>query len=199
MILISFDGHCEPNPGKGGFGCLIADEKCTRMLSGGTSYTTNNREEWKGLIEGLSFVLEDLGAKNEEIAIFGDSDYVLRSACQWHFSWVRNGWKRKKNGKKDDIKNLDLVQQFHEIGKGHGKKNNRFIFYWVRGHTGFELNEMADRLAQRAPQGAQKLFIDETKNWRCYETGHHDQKKLADFIYPYEPKPKRLVEATLAI
>ena len=80
--IISFDGNCDPNPGSGGSGSLIGINGKWYGISTNCSMTTNNREEIKGLIEGIKFLIDKKITGNSLIVI-GDSEYVLNSCCHW--------------------------------------------------------------------------------------------------------------------
>ena len=52
-VTIFTDGGCDPNPGPGGYGAILASGKSKRELSGGFRFTTNNRMEVLAAVAGL--------------------------------------------------------------------------------------------------------------------------------------------------
>ena len=116
------DGSCLKNPGgaSGWSFCLPGDDK-TWLVSGGVPSSTNNRMELMAVIEALKSVPD---AKYE---IYTDSLLTLNCA--------QGIWKRKSN--------LDLWDEYKEVSKG-----KTLIWYWVKGHSGNEFNELVDNAAR---------------------------------------------------
>ncbi|MCI0778189.1 MAG: ribonuclease HI [Chloroflexi bacterium] len=132
------DGHCEPNPGKGGWGAVkVIDGTIIAECSGGDTDTTNNRMELKALIEGFRLLSPD-----ETISVFSDSQLCVKTVTTWAASWKRKGWTRGK--KKEPVKNLDLVQELYELAQAHPMAK----LEWIKGHAGLRWNEYADALAR---------------------------------------------------
>ena len=77
-----FDGSAQPNPGAGGCGAHLVDERKHILFSGGrsvktTSYfgdVTNNQAEYDGLILGLEQAIKE-GIKR--LLVLGDSELVI--------------------------------------------------------------------------------------------------------------------------
>jgi len=132
------DGSCERNPdGPGGWGVVKAiQNKPIAQKYGHAEITTNNRMELTALIEGLKTVAAD-----ERIDVYTDSMYCYNIATKWAASWKRNGWTRGK--KREQVENLDLVKELHELTLMHPKATVR----WIRGHDGSLGNEYADSLS----------------------------------------------------
>ena len=74
------------------------------------------------------------------ISIFSDSKYAIDCISTWAYSWKKNGW-TKKGG---EIKNLELIQEAHELFL---KLKEKIEIIHVKGHAGIEGNELADRMA----------------------------------------------------
>jgi ribonuclease HI len=55
-VEIYTDGPCEPNPGAGGFGCVLLHPKKRAQASGGFRLTSNNRMEIYAAIKGLEIL-----------------------------------------------------------------------------------------------------------------------------------------------
>ena len=77
-----------------------------------------------------------------EIEITTDSKYVKNGITNWIFNWKRNGW---KTATKKAVKNKELWVELDSLIQKHSIK-----WKWVKGHSGHEENERADRLANRA-------------------------------------------------
>ncbi|MGB3750698.1 MAG: RNase H family protein, partial [Arcobacteraceae bacterium] len=80
---------------------------------------------------------------DEKIMILSDSKYSIDSISTWAYGWKANGW-RKKSG---EIKNLDLIKNAHNL---YEQIKNKIIIKHVKGHSGVEGNELADRMALHA-------------------------------------------------
>lgn len=140
------DGACRGNPGKGGYGAILAytDAKGlvhTRELSAGYANTTNNRMELLAVIRGLEALQSPC-----QVEVFSDSKYIVDAFGQgWVDTWLKNNWKRNK---KDPVKNQDLWKRLLAL---MGKHQVRY--HWVRGHNGHPQNERCDYLATQAADG----------------------------------------------
>jgi ribonuclease HI len=136
--IIYTDGACSGNPGPGGWGAIILDEKKHQInLSGKEKYTTNNRMEIMAPLMALKKI-----KKNSEIIIYTDSTYLKNGITIWIENWKKNGW---KNASKKPVKNKDL---WVALDKAAEKK---LIFWkWVKAHAGNKFNELADKLATEA-------------------------------------------------
>lgn len=99
--------------------------------------TTNNRME----LTAAAAALEAL-KKPSKAVVYTDSEYVKNGISRWMTGWVRKNW-RGASG--DPVKNMDLWQRLLAAEKPHDVE-----WKWVRGHTGDEMNERADRLATEA-------------------------------------------------
>ena len=132
------DGACSGNPGPGGWGAVIFDEKNNQKnISGQVSNTTNNRMELLAAIMALKKI-----KSNSDIEIYTDSTYVKNGISEWIIRWEKNGW---KNANKKPIKNKDLWLKLNDLCK----KNN-VSWRWVKGHSTNEYNNLADKLASEA-------------------------------------------------
>ena len=52
-VEIYADGACKGNPGRGGWACILRFADLQREIFGCSPFTTNNRMELAGAIEGL--------------------------------------------------------------------------------------------------------------------------------------------------
>ena len=134
MIKIYTDGACSGNPGQGGWGVVVSEDGVvTKTCSGYAKETTNNRMELTAAIMALK-IAKKLG----EIGLYTDSNYVRQGITNWINNWKKNGW---KTSNKKDVKNKDLWQKLDDLN------NDDVDWYYVPGHSGVKLNEIADDLA----------------------------------------------------
>jgi len=139
--IIYTDGACIGNPGPGGWGAVLIRDGDIEEISGGDPSTTNNRMELRAAIEALRKV-HGQGA----IELVTDSQYVRLGITQWIVKWRQNGW---RTGAKAEVKNKDLWQELWDLSQG-----GWVTWRWVKGHSGNEYNERADRLARAEAEKA---------------------------------------------
>ncbi|MDA9091777.1 ribonuclease HI [Pelagibacteraceae bacterium] len=136
--IIYTDGACSGNPGPGGWGAIIIDEKKNQInLSGKEKFTTNNRMELMAPIMALKKI-----RKSSEIVIYTDSIYLKNGITIWIKNWEKNGW---KSANKKPIKNKDLW-----VGLSKATEKKLIFWKWVKAHAGNKYNELADKLATEA-------------------------------------------------
>lgn len=133
-IIIYTDGAARGNPGPGGYGVVLISGQHRKEISEGFKHTTNNRMELLAVIVGL----EQIKQENSDITVYTDSKYVVDSVeKKWVFTWVKKGFKDKKNP--------DLWKRFLLIYPKHNVK-----FVWIKGHANIKENERCDSLAVEA-------------------------------------------------
>lgn len=137
MKTLWTDGSASPNPGPGGFAVI---ENGKPVVLGREKETTNIR------MEGLAMIAAIKYAGEEGCEIHSDSEFWINVLTKWAEDWEAKGW-RKSRGQ---IMNLDIVQELYGLYK---KNNVRLV--WTRGHTGTEMNELADEWANKAREGAE--------------------------------------------
>ncbi len=113
---------------------LLKAGKHQRTLHGGERETTNNRMELTAAIEGLRAL-----KRPSEVVLHTDSKYVMDGITSWLPNWKRRGW---KTAAKKPVKNQDLWQLLDAETERHAIR-----WVWVKGHSGHDGNEEADRLA----------------------------------------------------
>ena len=121
VVRIYTDGACSGNPGPGGWGAVLIFGENILELNEGFRHTTNNRMEITAVIEALKTLRTGINVK-----IYSDSTYVINT--------MTKNWKRKKN--QDLWILLDSEAALRNLE-----------WEWVKGHSGDEFNEEADRLA----------------------------------------------------
>ena len=131
-VTIYTDGAASGNPGPGGYGVVLESSAGhQKELSGGFRHTTNNRMELLAVIQGL----HELKSDKVEVVVVSDSKYVVDAINKgWLFSWVKKGFKDKKNP--------DLWRQLLPLLKKYNP-----TFQWVKGHNSHPQNERCDALA----------------------------------------------------
>lgn len=127
------DGAARGNPGEAGCGAVIFDENGGALgeLHRYLGRTTNNVAEYEGLLLGLERVLH-LGGKR--LRIESDSQLLVRQL---------NGLYRVKNEK---------LKTLHQRASGLLRR----LEAWRIIHIPRENNRLADRLANRAIDGARR-------------------------------------------
>ncbi|WP_198304762.1 ribonuclease H family protein [Arcobacter vandammei] len=143
FLHIYCDGACSGNPGFAGSGLAIYSNKKNPVLLYGAFVEngTNNIAELNALYQAL-LIAKQSGFK-DTIYIYSDSKYSIDCISTWAFSWKKNGW-TKKGG---EIKNLDLIIKSHEL---YLSLKSNLVLEYVKGHSGVEGNELADRMALTA-------------------------------------------------
>lgn len=137
LIDLYTDGSCLGNPGAGGWAVVLRYEHTSMEISGGESRTTNNRMELMAAVQGL----ESLNTPSY-VRLHTDSRYLYLGITRWLESWLANHW-RTASGK--PVKNSQLWQRLVAAAVPH-----QIEWIWVRGHSGHQGNQQADRLAHLA-------------------------------------------------
>ena len=137
-VEIYCDGSCSPNPGPGGYACILRFNGCEeKELSGGDPATTNNRMEMMSAVAGL----EALNAPCR-VTVTSDSQYLIRGMTEWVDGWQERGWITASGSpvvNRDLWERLIILSAVHEVN-----------WVWIRGHAGHVYNERCDVLAQMA-------------------------------------------------
>ena len=132
------DGACSGNPGPGGWGAVIFNEKRKQLnISGKVKDTTNNRMELMAPIMALKRI-----KSKSNVVIFTDSIYVKNGITEWIKKWEKNDW---KNSNKKPVKNKDLWIKLNDLCQ-----KNKVIWKWIKGHSNNKYNNLADDLATSA-------------------------------------------------
>jgi ribonuclease HI len=153
-ILIFTDGAAKGNPGRGGFGVVIAQGGMITEKGGFKEHTTNNEMELKAVVEAL----KEVAAKKRSVEIYTDSKYVVEGAKGWVFGWAKNGWKTKAN---TDVLNKALWQELMPLLGAV-----EIVWHKVPGHVGIIGNERADTIASDfAATGKFDLYHGSAKDY----------------------------------
>jgi len=130
------DGACKGNPGPGGWGAVLEYDGEEREIYGGERATTNNRMELTAVIEALNALKRPC-----RILLHTDSQYVQKGITEWIGGWKARGW---RTAAKEPVKNVDLWKRLDELVAAH-----HIRWVWVKGHSGHDGNERADKLANK--------------------------------------------------
>ena len=139
-VKIYCDGACSGSPGNAGSGLAIYSSKKKPVLLYGAyeEIGTNNIAELNALHQAL--IIASQTHSENIISIYSDSKYAIDCISTWAYGWKANGW-TKKGG---EIKNLELIIEAHNL---YEKLKNKIEIIHVKGHSGIEGNELADRMA----------------------------------------------------
>ncbi|MDZ7819239.1 MAG: ribonuclease H family protein [Aliarcobacter sp.] len=150
-IRIYCDGACSGNPGNAGSGLAIYSNKKNPVLLYGAyeEVGTNNIAELNALHQAL--IIARQSNSQNIISIFSDSKYSIDCITTWAYGWKKNGW-TKKGG---EIKNLELIKEAHQL---YEKLKDKIEINHVKGHSGVEGNELADRMAVHTIKAKNKDF-----------------------------------------
>ena len=141
-VKIYTDGACSGNPGAGGWGVVIINDKDILKFSGYEKATTNNRMELRAAIEGISKI-----SIETKIILSTDSKYVKDGITTWVGNWKTNNW---MTSAKKPVKNQDLWKKLDDLNN-----NYSITWEWVKAHQEdnteeSKYNNMADQLARSA-------------------------------------------------
>lgn len=128
-ITIYTDGSCDNlrHPNYGGWAyVIIEDDVIIEEESGCGTHTTNNRMELTAIIHSLLNL-----PYFTSVTIYTDSQYCIGVLTRKYKAQA----------------NLDLIEQFFDMVD---EKSLDVSFEWVKGHSGNEWNERADKMANDA-------------------------------------------------
>lgn len=150
FITIFTDGSSRGNPGPGGWGAVVIEEKGGQTvlteLGGGVANTTNNRMELTASLRGIEHT-----PKDSDILVYTDSSYLINGITKWVKGWKRNGWQTQT---KQDVLNKDLWMDLSET-----IETRNVTWKYVGGHVGILGNERCDHIATAFADGRElKLY-----------------------------------------
>jgi ribonuclease HI len=140
MITIYTDGSARGNPGRGGWGAVVADDNEVREIGGSDPYTTNNKMELTAAIEALKTL--EFG---KQVTVYTDSEYVMKGMTEWIDNWQKKGW---KTASKKPVENQDLWRALLEASTG-----KEVEWQYVAGHSGHVANDRVDEIATNFADG----------------------------------------------
>lgn len=138
------DGGCRGNgeiESHGGWG-FFCQEKPEIFGFGGKTYTTSQQMELTAFIEALKN-FDIYRCKDDTLVVYTDSSYLEKGVNSWSVKWRKNNF--------ENIKNPTLWREICALVDTIKPK-----VVWVKGHSGLEGNEVADRLATLGMDSIQK-------------------------------------------
>lgn len=144
-ITIYTDGACKGNgqqsPTPGGWGAILINASNRQLhIAGHSPDTTNQRMELTAAIKALEALNRPLS-----VNLYTDSKYLQQGLTEWLPNWKANNWKTSQN---KPIANADLWERLDDLNSTHD-----ITIHWIRGHSGNQLNESADSLANHGAAG----------------------------------------------
>ena len=139
MIEIYTDWSCLNNPWNGWRAYFLKYKDKIKTDYKWIRNTTNNKMELLAIINALKALNEN--AKNMEINIYTDSNYVKMWITQWIKKWKQNDW---KTANKQDVKNKELWEELDKLSS-----NFNINWHWVKAHSTNEYNNIVDELARK--------------------------------------------------
>ena len=129
-IEIYIDGACSGNPGPGGWAAVCVENGKKKVACNGVTHATNNSMELMAAIGGLKHC-----KKPCNVTFYTDSQYLI--TCSAHDEkWLT----------RPSRANHELWFEFLQAAKTGG---HTYKFVKVAGHSGVEMNEIADKYARR--------------------------------------------------
>lgn len=131
-MKIFTDGCCLGNPGPGGWAFMVMDNEQmygSRIHSGASPNTTNNRMELTAVIEAVKYAIKNASGP---VTIYSDSKYVVDT--------IRNRWYKTW---KDNRPNWDLWSQLIALIE---TSSVPIVFEYIVGHSGY--NVLVDKAAK---------------------------------------------------
>lgn len=140
MYIIYTDGSTSPNPGMGGAGAVLLNdkEKILIEIKHYNKYTTNNKMELYAVIMSYKYLINTYN----KYILYTDSIYVQKGITEWYKNWELNNWIiRGKN-----IKNKELWLELISLKKLYPNVEIK----WIKGHNNNKWNDYVDNLANLA-------------------------------------------------
>ncbi len=143
-ITIFCDGASKGNPGRGGWGAIVAVDAEVYELGGFEAHTTNNRMELRAALEALT---KARTLSNAKVTAYTDSNYVINGITKWVHGWQKNGWVTKD---KKRVMNQDLWEPLLIAVEAF---DSAIVWEYVGGHVGVAGNERVDTIASDFAEG----------------------------------------------
>lgn len=140
-IVAAADGSSKGNPGRAGWGWVVADAHGSpqRWESGPLGTATNNSAELTALQRLLEATPSDT-----PLEVRMDSQYAMKAVTQWLPGWKRNGWKTASGS---PVANRDLVERIDTLLTG---REVNLVYVPAHQEGGDRLNAIADQAASDA-------------------------------------------------
>lgn len=141
LTRIFTDGSAIGNPGPGGWGAILIQDKKRWEISGSEPWTTIQEMELLAAVRALASL--PVGSK---VKLQSDSEYLINGMRMLVFRWINQGW-RNRSGK--ELRDQELWKQLLVL-------NDRLSvrWRWIKGHNGHPEQTRADALAYQAARSA---------------------------------------------
>jgi len=144
QVTIYTDGSASnivPLPDRvGGYASVILLGDIEKIISGSDKPLTSQQAELMAVISALYIVYSEELAKDKDVVVISDSAYIVNCFLdKWWEMWKINGFTTVKNREYWEVL-LELV-----FDRGMNVR-----FKKVKGHSGDNYNEMADKAAKEA-------------------------------------------------
>ena len=163
-LEIYTDGACSGNGNKsglsaGGYSVVVVKDDEISITKGFSKVgTTNNEMELMGVLTAIKLANSVIERNDEfSIEIYSDSSYVVNSINLWMAGWAKNNWIKPSDKKPPE--NLEIMQEIYSLMEF---KQNKIKITKVKGHSGNEFNEIADKIAV-AYRDRAKVELERTK------------------------------------
>jgi ribonuclease HI len=165
-VHIFCDGGCNPNPGPSGSGLAVYESGELAAMYYGLfdPAGTNNTAELRALQQAM-LISREWSGSGKPVQILSDSSYSINAITKWAPGWKRLGW-RKKDG---ELANVELIKELYGV---YEEIKGNVVFTHVKGHSGVEGNELADRLSTKA-------MIEKLKDCRLFRGPESAEELLA--------------------
>ncbi len=177
-ILIYCDGAAKGNPGRGGWGALVATNTRVVELGGREDHTTNNRMELTAAIEALTCAKTFFGDTKNNITVHTDSSYVINGITKWVRGWEAKGW---VTAAKQPVLNKDLWVALVAARDACVADGAEVAWQYVAGHVGIAGNERVDTIASDLAEKKQVELFDGARDAYAVDITSvaHDVEKIA--------------------
>ena len=146
------DGGCDPNPGPAASGVIVYKAGRVQAKYLGLYHQgTNNTAELNALFEAMKLA-KDFALTGNKVQILSDSSYSVKAMTQWAEDWQRKGWTR---GKGEILANAHLIEKMYAL---YIQLPDSIGIIHVKGHSGVEGNELADRMCFVAMRNKMETF-----------------------------------------
>lgn len=135
---------------------------------------TSQRAELYAIYVAIIKIVTELEYNN--ITVYTDSEYSVKSLTEWIYTWANNGWKRTDN---KPVKNRDILELIYKLLL---RNKDKISFVHVRSHTGSKdslsiANDIVDKLAQRGARNS-KLISEQTETNFFIKSKPEKSKKI---------------------
>ena len=137
IIRVFTDGSAIGNPGPGGWGAVIIEDRKLREMSGAFPRTEISEMELFAAIEALRSV-----PAGSRIELYSDSELLIRGMRVFVLRWASQGWCNRRGVA---LQHRDLWLQLIELDLAL-----EIRWKWLRGHNGHPWQSRADALAYGA-------------------------------------------------